>query len=145
MPPTWVTVRLAGFTPRPCRTAPRLRTLMGWLLVVTPRRPSASPGLAAAPSEDCRFRIDKSPPTAVRLLTVLVRPEAAPWALSTAADSDNRSMVPVEIGVFRETVGTDLLSAAPVEETLYFGSTWFTVETAGSVEELAFRGESELA
>ena len=59
--------------------------MLGMLM---PRRPSASAGLAAAPRLDVALGTESSPATAVTLLSELLRPEAAPWAESTTADSD---------------------------------------------------------
>src|SRR3954453_14096883 len=105
--------------PRPWSTAPRLRT---WMLgMLRPRRPSASPGLAAAPRLDVALGTDSRPPTAVTFESELFRPDAAPWAASTTADSDKGAMEPVVSGVASETDGTVLLSAAPVEDTPILG------------------------
>src|SRR3954470_12356163 len=125
--------------PRPWSTAPRLRT---WMLgMLTPRRPSASLGLAAAPRLDVPLGTDKRPATAVTFLSVLLSPAAAPWALSTSAESDSGLMEPVVSGVVRSTVGTDLLSALPVEETLSLGSDRLSCE----IDEVVVSGASALA
>ncbi|TMK89371.1 MAG: hypothetical protein E6G57_01730, partial [Actinobacteria bacterium] len=89
--------------------------------MLRPRRPSASPGLAAAPRLDVAVGTDSRPPTTVTLVSELFRPDAAPFTLSTTADSDKGEIEPVESGVANEIDGTLLLSAAPVDETLTFG------------------------
>src|SRR5947209_13230268 len=108
--------------------------------MLTPRRPSASPGLAAAPRLDVALGTDSRPATAVTFFSELLRAEAAPWALSTTADSDRGAMLPVVSGVDRSIEGTDLLSAAPVEATLTFGSAMLRAET----EDVVFSGDSAL-
>src|SRR5437588_6476393 len=89
--------------------------------MLRPRRPSASAGLAAAPRLEVALGTESRPPTAVTLLSELLRPEAAPWAESTTADSDRGEIEPVESGVAKEMDGTVLLSAAPVEDTPILG------------------------
>src|SRR5947199_5452816 len=111
--------------------------MLGMLM---PRRPSASAGLATAPRLDVALGTDSSPATAVTLLSELLRPEAAPCVASTTADRDSGWILPVVSGVARSIDGTDLLSAAPVDATLTFGSDRLRAET----EDVEFSGEIEL-
>src|SRR5581483_5277211 len=127
------------FTPRPWRTAPTLST---WMLgMFTPRRPSESPGFAAAPRVEVAFGTDSRPPTADRLVIVLLRPAAAPCALSTTEDSDSGLMVPVVSGVDRSIDGMVLLLAAPFVDTPTLGSERFSAE----IEDVDVSGERALA